>query len=230
MPVAFGGTKSLSPATGTGGTSSAWAISGANLGITVHVGLKDPTATVTGVSWSLGSGTAVEVAAARNSDDGYQAEWVIPAPTTGSGTYTVTLSASVPYQITADYFTGCDQTTPCPAGDAVTAASATEPTPSTLTPLNLTANDASSGGGANVSQDPVSVTPNQTYQDVTTVVNAQTGYALGTTGVTFTYSATQSSSKVVVRIVAATGATAPFGENRIRFIRGKRPNRLRRPA
>lgn len=207
--VAFGSTRSLAPATGTGGTSASWALSGSNLVIVVHISLVDAAATVDAVSWSLGSGTTSQVASLRNSDNCLHAIWVIPAPTAGSGTYTVTLSASVPYQITADYFTGADPTTPCPTGDAVTAGSATEATPSTLTPTNLTANDASSGGAGSVSQNPTGVSPSQTYLDSTTAINAQAGYATGTTGVTFNYDATQSSSKVVVRIVAAAAIENP---------------------
>jgi hypothetical protein len=126
MAVALGTatlTRSLSPATYAGApvTSASWTISGSDRLILVYNGMASETAGVTAVTWSLGGGTPYKAAlwsrATGTAEDIYQSVWAIPAPVAGSGTYTVTLNENVSYQISADYFTGCDQTTPWPIGD-----------------------------------------------------------------------------------------------------------------
>lgn len=194
---------------GTGGTSASWTLSGANLGIFLSIATFDGTntQTVSVVSWSLGSGTPIQVGETSRGGGSHIFLWVIPAPTAGAGTYTVTLSQSQQYQITATYFTGCHQTTPAPVGDIVTVN--VDGSPATLTPTNLTANDASYGGGGSDSNDPSGVTPNETYSNNTTAINLQAGYATGVTGVTFAWTAVGAGQAIAVTRIAEA-ATSPI--------------------
>ena len=202
--VAFGSSSNIAGATGSSATSASWAISGSNLVIVVYVSINSLTATIDSVTWSLGSGTAVSVLEVI-SGTSRTAIWAIPAPTSGTGTYTVTLSASVPYQIGANYFTGADQTTPCPAGDAASASGAI-PNPLTVSPTNLTANDARVGVGANsVSGDDPRISLTETKYENSTSVNMSAGYSLGTGTVSCTWGLTATQDSLVGARVQAAG-------------------------
>jgi hypothetical protein len=210
--VGFGGTKNIGNSSGTPSagplTSSSWTISGSELGIFVKIAIADSShaVTVTAVTWSLGSGTPVEVFTHRIADT-YASIWAIPAPTAGSGTYSVTFSGSVQYQIAANYFTGCHQTTP--GTDGAFADGAT-PDPLSVTPANLTANDAAVGIGANANGgDAPVIQQTETYNDNSTNVNASAGYHLGTGAITCRWNNGAGTSAVdaliAVRIAAASG-------------------------
>lgn len=187
MAVAFGTVKSATPATGSTFTSSSWTISGSNLVIVISIGLQTSNATVTGVSWSLGSGTAAQIKHTQTANgtaiDCAHDVWAIPAPVAGSGTFTVNLSASVPYQITADYFTGADQTTPCPVADAMTIQidSYSGSGAFTFNPTNVGAND---GVYASMSHTAAGdsngwTTGTSDFEDKTTAVNTTAAHNLG---------------------------------------------------
>src|SRR5712664_3693811 len=122
-PVAF---QSTMPALGSVTTASnvgpSWTISGTKPAIIVAIGYQDASITVSSVSWSLG-GTGVQAKLIRGGSgvNDTTAIWCIPAPTTGTGTLTVTLSGAPAGNYTwgADNFTVANQTTPCPVGNAV---------------------------------------------------------------------------------------------------------------
>jgi hypothetical protein len=103
-------------------------------------------------------------------------------------------------------FSGTDQTTPCPVGDAVFNNTLTTATSALLTPTNLTANDASVGGVVNdTAGNPLSYTPNNIYVNTGTAVNLAMGYATGTTGVTANMTGPVVWACVAIRIAAAAG-------------------------
>lgn len=212
-PVTYFSDTDKTPTTGSSFTYTSFSAGCPNPVIIVCIALNSTTATVSSVACSAGlsSGTPVEIKTQRQTAS-YVSIWAIPAPT-GTGTITVTLSASVPWQSNAMVFSGADQTTPCPTGDA-TSGTATGTTDTiVLTPSNLTANDASAGCGCNtVAADPLSYSPNETYRNATTTVNLQAGYRHGTGAVTATWS-THSSDKaaVAVRIVAVDGIATTVG-------------------
>lgn len=217
MAVAHVSTKSATPATGSSFTSASWTISGTNPVILVFIGMQTSAGTVSAVSWSLGSGTTVEVknvvTTTGGGVDAFCSIWAIPAPVTGSGTYSVTLSASAPYQISADLFSGADQTTPCPPADAVTQSNNNwnGATAITLSPTNVAASDACAGAVANTnSGDALGwTTGTQSFLNDTTNVNYETAYRLGaTTVVGKAPGGTPNLAAVGVRIQApATAAT-----------------------
>jgi hypothetical protein len=207
MAVAYSAHTTVTPLTNSTVTSGSWAIAGTNLVIVIVVTLESATVTVTGVSWSLGSGTAYQVATALSTLFGAAGArtsvWAIPAPTAGTGTYTVNVSGSVPLQLDALLFTGADQTTPCPIGDAATTTGSIVVGPTTVTPTNLGATDATAGGAANTyAGSPNGITPNSTYLDSSSNVNIQAGYATGTTGLSAGYDSTVDGnfSMVAVRV------------------------------
>lgn len=204
MAVLESSTASVTPATGSSFTISI-TVPATSPALVVHVALSSTTATVSSVAWSLG-GSASQITSTRNSD-AFISIWCLPAPASGTGTITVTLSASVPFQSFATTFTGADQTTPCPLADAVTGVSNVIGS-HTLTPTNLTANDATSAAGSNtVAGNPLSVTPNQRYVNSTTAVNLLGGDATGTTGVTLNWdSGGGFGAFAAVRIVAAAAS------------------------
>jgi len=206
MAVAYSGTHlAATPATNSTFTSGSMTVSGSNPVIIISVGLDSTTATVSSVSWSLGSGTAVEVKNQRNNTS-FASVWAIPAPAAGSGTYTVNLSASVPYQIDAALFTGAHQITPCPLSDAVsTTASGGTGAALSLTPTNVSANDASFGAASNtISGDVNSFAPNQIFLDDTTTVNFMDGYRIGVGSVTANFNVNGNRSFVAVRVQGPT--------------------------
>lgn len=213
--VAYSTHASVTPGTGTTATTGSFTVSGTNPVLVIHVGLDSLTATVSSVSWSLGSGTAVDVKSVRNVS-AFADSWCIPAPAGGSGTATVNISASVAYQVDVSLFTGADQTTPCPTGDAVTATVTGTGSNGPITPTNLTANDANSTGDAHtVASDCGGITPNAVYTNSSTSVNLQTGYALGNTSTTATYvseSGTPLKAMVGVRVASAAAAATATSE------------------
>lgn len=137
--------------------------------------------------------------------------YCVKAPS-GSGVVSAT-SPSDPYnaaQLTVALFNGAHQTDPCPTGDAQSSTS--NATSITVTPTNLTAEDASFGcDGHTVAGDCNGVTPNQIYLDSTTAINAQTGYRNGTGGIGFALTAGGSNrSALAARIqVAPSGNQTP---------------------
>lgn len=207
MAVAYSAHTNVTAATGASITSGSWAISGADRVLVVGVGLDSPTATATAATWSLGSGTPYLVGSVRSTVNGggaYACAWAIPAPVAGTGTYTVTLSASVAYQADGLLFTGADQAIPCPVGDLASVATTFSPPTALLTPAHLTATDATMGVAAStIAGNPSGITPNSTYSSTSTSVNFQAGYATGTTGVTSNNTADQVTANlgfVAVRI------------------------------
>jgi hypothetical protein len=209
MAVAFDIAASVVHNTGASFTISHTIGSVANPVLVVHVAIASATVTVSSVSWDLGSGTTVGVLRAALSGSGAGAIeiWTIPAPVTGAGTITVNLSASAAFHGVSHSFSGADQTTPASAADNASSQPTGSQTSVTETPANLTANDASSGGGINiVAGNPSSVTPNQTYLNNSGAVNMETGYAIGTGGITFNWdiALTVDALGAAIRIIAAS--------------------------
>jgi hypothetical protein len=177
------------------------------------IALDSATATISSVAVSAGltSGTPVQVITLRGGFDPiYLAVWAIPAPS-GTGTITVTLSASVPYQSNAILFSGADQTTPCPTGDAASQ-DASGSSSATCTPANLTANDAAAGLCGNAERgDAPAWGQTQTFNNNTSNVNMAAGYHLGTGAVTASWGSPPLSAVIAAaRVVAATGGGAVF--------------------
>lgn len=148
-------------------------------------------ATVSSVSWSLGSGTASQITTVATVDTRVSI-WCIPAPVQGQGTVSIGLSASEPHQAVVAMFEHADQgaigasTGPCPTGDAATASGVTNPL--TVTPTNLVAADAVFGLGANAQAgDSPNWNQTQLLKNNTTLVNASGGYHLGTGAVSVTW-------------------------------------------
>lgn len=130
--------------------------------------------------------------------------WVIVAPPASTtGTITINISASESqWSYSWTVYSGADQTNPCPSGDAVI--NTTNNISVTLTPTNLTANDATFGAESDRAAIS-SISPNQRYLDNSPVVSYAAGDATGTTGVTFTNQNTSASGdRVAVRIVSAS--------------------------
>lgn len=197
-------TRSLTPATGTGATSSAWTVSGSGIAIVVKIGTQSAPTSVN-VTTTFTSGTPTQCGTFDTSAAGALYLWVIPNVTAGTGTYTVTLGSSVAYQVTADYFTGTDTTTPCQ--DAVSSETNSGST-ITVTPANLTANDAAAGFGINATAgDAPTWNQTQTYNNNTTNVNMAGGYHLSTGSVSVTWGSFSSgdSGVLAARVVAGAG-------------------------
>lgn len=175
-------------------------VSGTNPVLLIDVGMDSTTATVSSVSWSLGSGTPVEVKNSR-SGTAFASVWAIPAPGAGAGTVTVNKSAAaINHQIDVSCFSGADQTTPCPTADAV----ADTLDGGSLTPAHLAAGDATNGCAVNtIAGNPAGVSPNSRYVNTTTSINIEAGDATGATGLTYTTNGGGASiAKVAVRIAS----------------------------
>jgi hypothetical protein len=212
---------------GTSGLQASFTISitvsGSNPVLIVGSNLHSVTATFNAPSWSLGSGTPVEVKNVRGSTGVFTSIWAIPAPTGGAGTITVNPSTTVLCGGNATNYSGADQSTPSSAGDAVTSVS--NASAATLTPANLAASDASYAMGCNiVAGNWTSATPNQRAIDNTDDPGYLVGDATGTTGVTINNDGGMVAgdvAMVAVRIKAvaaggfnagwATGATKTVG-------------------
>lgn len=208
MPVSLGsGTPTLSIGAGsyvaTPVTSAAWTISGSNLAMLIAIGV-DNTATVSAVTWSLGGGTPVQVASISSDVPATHIEiWAIPAPTAGTGTYTVTLSVATDYKITASYFINTDQTTPCPLADIWTDTSTSASLASSV--ANLASNDACYGclAAPESDNDAETASPTQTYQDSSLSLGFVVGYGLGITQITTgAFQIGTGLARAAVRIVA----------------------------
>jgi hypothetical protein len=208
--ASFSSTVSITPATGQNPVSPTMNMPATNPGVIVHVALKSATADVSSITTSsgLGSISGVKIAERRTSDC-YVTTWKITAPTaSGSGTATVNLSASVPYQIFFEVFSDCDQSDLSPNGDAVTDTDPSAYSSKTLTPTNLGASDCACGASANtIGGNPSGVTPNQRYLSSSTGVNLQGGDATGTTGVTLSgdNGSPANCSYIAVRVANAVG-------------------------
>lgn len=204
MAVAYVTHTQGTPGTGSSGTAVV-TVSGTNPHISVKIALHTTTVTVSSVTSSQSTGTIVLTKSSLNTNSRVYV-YSIPAPAVATHTITVTLSGSADYNITATVFSGADQTTPQPAADAQ--ASTSNGTPQTLTPTNLTANDASDAIGGNNSGNWSTVTTNQRVLDNVSAEGAAVGDSTGTTGVTFTNDGGVGASDVAivaVRIAAASG-------------------------
>jgi hypothetical protein len=173
----------------------------------VFIGLDTSSESVTSANWSLG-GTGVSVGSIALGTTHVEA-WAIPAPVAGPGTYAVGFTNTTPWQVSADYFTGADQVTPCAAGDITTKTDtgAGSALAEVLTALNLTTNDASAGAaGLTLAGNLTSMTANQTYLDGGNTINLMTGYTLGTGALTANSDGTtgEKTAGIGVRIKAAT--------------------------
>lgn len=213
MAVAFGSSVNVTPATGSSATSPSLTTPATNPVVIVAVALASATATVSSMSTTFG-GTPAEIKNQRGSvaTDSFVSIWAIPSPTANTaGTVTVNLSASVPYQMDFLGYSGADQTTPCASGDAVAKDEAVAS--DTLTPLNLTANDATVGANGNTQlQDCAAPTPNNRYLGNSTAINLAVGDNTGITGVTLGTANPGGFDAVyvAVRIKAASAAAKPY--------------------
>lgn len=193
---------------GLGSTASSTtvtvAVSGANPHVSIEIGLVSGSATITSITSDQSTGTIVQTAVSNNSNV-KAFIWSVPAPAVATHTFTINFSASVNYNVVAKVFSGADQTTPQPSGDAQTSTSNTSAV--TLTPTNLTANDATTMVGCNDAGNWSSATPNQRVQDNGSFAGLQSGDSTGTTGTTFAFSGIGASdiAMVAVRIAAASG-------------------------
>lgn len=211
---------SASASSGKNGTASSYtftsfAVSGTHPVIVVCQALNSASVTGSSVACSAGlTGTGSLIKAQRSGagDDvtvSYVEIWAIPAPTGSSGTITVTNSGSAAFQALAMVFSGADQTTPCPTGDATSAKSTSSgPNPLSVTPSNLTANDAAVIFGCDTAfGDNPHCDQTEKYADNTTTVNAAGGYHLGTGAVSITWGVFtgRSGEDVVVAVRIAAG-------------------------
>jgi hypothetical protein len=196
MAIAFSTNVSSAAATTTNIAVNI-TVSGTNPVLIGKVALDSATATVTSATWSLGSGTALEVKSLRAGIGPLTSIWAVPAPTGGAGSLRLGFSASVPAHSDTALWTGADQTTPCPTGDAVVTTS--NAGTSVLTPTNLTANDGTDCMGANViSGNWNNCTPHQRSIDNASSPGILTGDATGTTGVTMNNDAAMPSNGVAI--------------------------------
>lgn len=218
MSVAWVVSANVAP----GGTTTPFTfgitVSGTNPVLMVGIGLASDTATITAVTWSLGSGTPFEVKNIR-AGTAYASVWAIPAPTAGAGTISVSVSeAAIYHQAAASVFSGADQTSSVSStGDA----DAESFTPLgtggvtrylTVTPLNLTANDCSFGVSVNtLAGDELGFATNDRYKNSTTAVNLAIGDSSGTTDlIASLLDATVFNWVAIgVRVVVAGGAPPP---------------------
>lgn len=215
MAVAFTSDTDKTPATASSFTYTSFAVSGTNPVILVCIALFSPgtgTFTVSSVVVSAGltAGTPVEVKNIQTSagaNGTFISIWAIPAPS-GTGTITVTLSGSTAYQSNAILMSGADQTTPCPAADAASTSGVTNPL--SVTPANLTANDAAVGMGGNGNDgDAPTFQQTQTFNNNTTSINAAGGYHLGTGAVSVNWGTASSIDSLVgVRVAAASAGNS----------------------
>jgi hypothetical protein len=204
MPT-FDAVANVTPATGSSFNISI-TVPTTNPVLLAGIALSSSTATVSTVTWSLGSGTPLEVKNARFNDC-FTSVWAMPAPVAGAGTVAVTLSA--PYQAAAETATNAHQTTPCPTADAV---GVTQDAGSsmTLTPLNLVAGDLSFGAAANtLAGNPLGISQNDRFKNATTAVNIQAGDSAGTAALTASWDPGGNQSGVGVRVVAPAGGGPP---------------------
>lgn len=213
MAVAFSTNVSSAPATTTNLLVNI-TVSGTNPVLVGKVALDSTSATVTSATWSLGSGTTLQVTSKRSLVGPITSIWAVPAPTGGAGNIRIGFSASVPAHMDVALWTGAHQTTPCPTGDSVISTS--NAASITLTPANLTASDGTDCIGSNVVQGNwTSSTPHQRAIDNGSSPGILTGDNTGTTGVKlFTDSGMSASgaASVAVRIQvpAAGGATLGY--------------------
>jgi hypothetical protein len=185
-------------------------VSGTNPVLGLNVVYNNAAGVVSSVVSNVGGALTKAIGLYGNTTDSQAANaeiWSLAAPAAGVHVITVTFDGSYVSEVDAWVFQGADQTTPCPIADAVS--SQANNAALTLTPANLTANDATVACAGGTSGDPSSVTPNQwTVNTSDTEIELSDGYATGTTGVTLNGNSQWGSdhAAVAVRIVAAGGA------------------------
>lgn len=211
MAVAVGSTVNYTPGTSTNtGASPSITTATSNPCILVAIGIFADGVSVSSLTITGFGGTAalVKTITLSGGTDMTLEIWKITAPTANTaGTVQVNFSGSCYFMGSVQGWSGAHQTDPCPAADAVTDISATDPR--TVTPGNLTANDASFVAGQNRAggQDFDTPSPNSLYLDNAGAGDNAfaTGYNTGTSGVTFGVTATGTYITNGVRVVAATG-------------------------
>jgi len=222
MAVSYTSDTDKTPTTGSSFTYTSFAVSGTNPVIVLLIALADDTATVSSVAVSAGltSGTPVEVITVRSvggdTPHTYLSGWAIPAPS-GTGTITVTLSASVAWQSTAILLAGADQTTQCPTGAGnVGSPTGISPNPLTITLGNLAAGEIGVGLGAqSTTGDGPTFDQTETFNNNTTNVNAAAGYRTGAGAISVTWTATSSNDSLIAIRVVAAGAGATVFQKQI---------------
>jgi len=209
--VAYSGTQTNSYVDGVSSFTISITVSGSNTVLVLHLEPAYGTNNATAVSWSLGSGTAVNVATASYGNNYANVNtWCIPAPTAGSGTVSVTTATGVSavwYDL--ELWTGASQTAPCPTGDAQTWISDGSSSTITLTPTHLATGDATVGNSGTCVDDSNAMTPNSIVH-YRGGCDLDTGYNTNTSGITasFTSSTVNANGAVAIRIVAASSSTA----------------------
>ena len=209
--VAYSGTQTNSYVYGVSPFTIPITVSGSNPVLVLHLEPNYGSNNATAVSWSLGSGTAVNVATASYGNNYANVNtWCIPAPTAGSGTVSVTTATGVSavwYDL--ELWTGASQTAPCPTGDAQTWISDGSSSTITLTPTHLATGDATVGNSGTCVDDSNAMTPNSIVH-YRGGCDLDTGYNTNTSGITasFTSSTQGLNGAVAIRIVAASSSTA----------------------
>jgi hypothetical protein len=186
---------------------TSFAVSGTNPAIIIAAAMRADTGSLSVASIVLSAGLSggTPVLTKTQTNGTTRAEiWSIPAPS-GTGTITVTYTGSGEHQCCAVLMNNCDQTTPCPSADAAATTGSTSPL--SITPANLTANDAVVYMACqSVSGDSPHVGTNEIFFGNSTNVNASVGYRLGTGSVSATWSLTYTTEVLVgVRVQAPTG-------------------------
>lgn len=186
---------------------TSFAVSGTNPTIIIVAAINSITASVSSVVLSAGltGGTPYLVKQQHSVAGATTMEiWAIPAPA-GTGTITVSYSSSLNHQCNAILMQGADQTTPAIIAEA--AATTGSVSPLSVTPSNLTANDAVVYGGAIDGGDgPIAISGTETFNGNSTNVNMAAGYRLGTGSVSVTFNVTTTSEVMIgVRVQTPTG-------------------------
>ena len=163
---------------------TSFAVSGTNPAILIVIAMRATSVSSVVLSAGLTSGTPYLVKTQTNGNTTMEI-WAIPAPT-GTGTITVTLGTAATHQTNAILVQGADQTTPAPIADSASTTGSTSPL--TVSPTNLTANDAVIyGGGQTDSGDAPLVADTQTFIGNSGTTNMSAGYRLGTGSVSVSW-------------------------------------------
>lgn len=216
MAVAFSSSVNSGESSTAAVSTPSITVSGTNP--VIVIGISQPVnGTVSSVTFG-GTGTPTRIIRVLVSTFGFSEIWAIPAPS-GSGAITVNFSAAqAGAYVIACLFTGADQTTPCPVGDAQSVADTAANASLTLTPTNLTANDASVGMvGLFNSGDVASpwVQNNDIFHNLGGTADAEIGYSLGTASVTGNWVNTASNKAfTAARIKVASSGSVVFEDDR----------------
>lgn len=213
MAVARTSSVTVAEATGSSQTSPSITAPSSNPVLLVAIHLVSGTVSSVTSTSGLGSVNGTKIKESTNGT-AFESVWAIVAPTAGgSGTVTANYSGSVSGAMCVAAYSGADQTTPCPTGDAVNINDVTTAS-RTVTPANLTANDATFAGSClTVNGDLTSLTPNQLQLDIGSVHDSGAGDNTGTTGVTINSQGAnlETVASVGVRIAAASGGSTASG-------------------